>query len=219
MHVLDPGPNIADLPAVDAVSEALTKAARSSIDFDYITFSGNGEPTLHPEFAEIVREVARIRDMERPGVRVALLSNSTGLFREAVRDVIPLLDLPVFKLDAGSADKFIAINRPAQGVEFERILDFLILLDDIYIQSVFIDGSPGNVSAKDLNAYFERISLIRPKEVQLYSTDRPVPASSIKRVPPMELEKIAARGEKETGIRMRAFYTGKRHLRGVLELD
>ncbi len=218
LRVLDVSRNTEGLPEVDEVLDSLAKAVRSSVDFDYITFSGNGEPTLHPAFPEIVHGVVRIRDTDRPGAKIALLSNSTGLFRDGVREVISLIDLPVFKLDAPSADKFVAINKPAAGVEFERILDFLILMDDIYIQTVFIDGTPGNVSPEDLKEYFGRISLIRPKEVQLYSTDRPVPTSGIKLVPPMELERIASRGEKETGIRMRAFYTGKRHLRGVLEL-
>ena len=111
-HTLDVKAHAADLPAAETVVERLRIALRSLLDFDCLTFSGNGEPTLHPQFAEIVDQVVHLRDQYRPDVRLALLSNSTGLLLSGVRECIHRIDLPVFKLDAGTAQTFRKVNRP-----------------------------------------------------------------------------------------------------------
>lgn len=209
-HTLDVRPCLSDLPSLDDVVRAVVQAARSALDFDYLTFSGNGEPTLHPQFAELVDAVVKIRDEYRPEVKIALLSNSTGLVCDSVRESLPKIDVPVFKLDVGTEEKFRLINRPARGVRFTSILELLSSLSGIYIQTVLIEGTPSNATAEDQQAYFQQIARIRPREVHIYSTDRPVPDARIALVSPQRLEEIARWGEKETGVRVRAFYRGVR---------
>jgi wyosine [tRNA(Phe)-imidazoG37] synthetase (radical SAM superfamily) len=203
------GNYIKDLPTLDAVAQALEEAARSSMTFDFFTFSGNGEPTLHPHFAELVDEVVRIRDAYRPEVRVALLSNSSGLLNKDVRESISKIDIPVFKLDAGSENKFKLINRPADVVNFTAVLDCLTALEDICIQTLFLRGTPSNVGEEDIISFFQQISRIQPKEVHIYSIDRPVPNRRISLVSPDELEEIARRGQKETGVKIKPFFLDK----------
>jgi len=205
VHTIDVKPFIDDLPDFDDVVEAIQNALTSKQQFDYITFSGNGEPTLYPQFAVLAAEIARLRDKHRPGVRIALLSNSSEL-SAAVKKSIIYINLPVFKLDAGTQRAFNAINRPAQGVDLERITDHLQSLNGIYIQTVLIHGSPSNTKREELLAYFERLKIIRPEKVHIYSIDRPVPNEKIKRVLPEELEKIAVSGTEKTGVRIQAFY-------------
>ena len=200
---------IEDLPTFDRVVQAVDEAVKSSLRFDFLTFSGNGEPTLHPRFAEIVAEVVRIRNQYRPEVKVALLSNSSGLLRKEVRESVPKIDIPFFKLDAGSENKFKLINRPAQGVKFAELLDCLDSLEDIYIQSLFIEGNPSNVGAGDIISYFQQISRIQPKEAHIYSIDRPVPYKEISLVSPKRLKEIAQRGQKETGVKIKYFFIDK----------
>jgi wyosine [tRNA(Phe)-imidazoG37] synthetase (radical SAM superfamily) len=195
-----------DLPTFDDVVKAVEEAARSSMQFNFLTFSGNGEPTLHPEFAPLVEEVVRIRDAYRPEVKIALLSNSSGLSHRQVRESISEIDIPVFKLDAGSEKIFRAINRPAEGVDFAEVLDSLSSLNDIYIQTLFIQGTPSNATEEEIARYFQQIRRIRPKEVHIYSIDRPVPNKSISLVSPEVLEGIARQGQRETGVRIRPFY-------------
>jgi wyosine [tRNA(Phe)-imidazoG37] synthetase (radical SAM superfamily) len=206
VQTLDVEPHALDLPQLKRVAERIRVALRSALEFDYLTFSGNGEPTLHPQFAEIVDQVVRLRDQYRPGVRLALLSNSTGLYRPDVRDCIGKIDLPIFKLDAGTAELFARINRPVRGVKFSAILDGLASLDQPHIQTLFVDGSPSNVTAKQLDAYMQHISRIKPAEVQIYSIDRPVPDRHLVRVTPQRLSDIARLGEAETGVPFRAFW-------------
>jgi wyosine [tRNA(Phe)-imidazoG37] synthetase (radical SAM superfamily) len=206
VHTIDVRECLQDLPSRDRVVEAVRIAARSALDFTYLTFSGNGEPTLHPQFAQIVREVVTVRDQYRPEAKVALLSNSTGLVRPEVRDVLPLIDFPVFKLDAGTEEVFCKVNRPAKGVELAQILGLLSSLENICLQTLLIEGIPSNVTEKDLEAYFQQVARIRPEEVHIYSIDRPVPDPHLVRVPPQKLQEIARRGEEETGARIRAFW-------------
>lgn len=194
------------LPALGEVVSAVKEALQSDLDFDYITFSGNGEPTLYPFFGALVDEVAAMRKSHRPGARIALLSNSTGLLFHELRETIGKIDLPVFKLDAGTVHDFTSINRPARDVGFDQIVRKLESLEGIYIQSVMIDGDPSNVGNDQLDAYFSTIKRIMPREVHIYSIDRPVPNMRIVRVPPEELNRIATKGAAHTGVPFRAFY-------------
>jgi wyosine [tRNA(Phe)-imidazoG37] synthetase (radical SAM superfamily) len=197
----------ADLPDIDAVAARLEKALATDLQLDLITFSGNGEPTIHPHFADLVDEVVALRDKYRPHTRVALLSNSTGLVNERVRTAMSKIDLPVLKLDVGNDRKFRAINRPAKGIRFDDIVKLLSSVDNAVLQTVLADGAPSNTEKDDLEDYFEKLATIQPREVHLYSIDRPVPNQRISLVPPGRLEDIATRAHKATGVKVKAFYS------------
>ena len=204
-RVMDVGEYTDDMPAFDDVVGEVEQAAKSSLEFGLMTFSGNGEPTLYPRFAELVDAVVAIRDRHRPEAKVALLSNSTCLSKDDVRASIAKIDLPILKLDAGTVKGFRAINRPATDIDFDTVVEHLRSIDHLYIQTVLVDGYPSNTSPEDLAAYFEKIKQIQPVEVHLYSIDRPVPETRLALVPPERLRAIAAEGERVTGVRMRAF--------------
>jgi wyosine [tRNA(Phe)-imidazoG37] synthetase (radical SAM superfamily) len=113
--------------------------------------------------------------------------------------------MPVFKLDAGSQETFMAVNRPARGLYLDGIVDALTELDGIWLQTVLVDGDPCNVARPDLEAYFEQVARIRPKLAQIYSIDRPVPHRSVVRVEPDRLARIADQGRRRTGVEFEAF--------------
>jgi wyosine [tRNA(Phe)-imidazoG37] synthetase (radical SAM superfamily) len=195
-----------ELPEVEDVVNALEDALKTDVELDLITFSGNGEPTLYPEFDELMEEVADLRGKYRPDARIALLSNSTGLIYADVIDSLDMIDLPILKLDAGNEDTFRAINRPTRSVKFEEIFEKLFSLDGIYLQTVLVDGEPSNIGRRDLKEYIDRVGRIKPQEVHLYSIDRPVPNTNISLVLPDKLKRIASRITKETGVPAKAFY-------------
>ncbi len=195
-----------DMPHPDRVVEELAATLKTSLELDQITCSGNGEPTIHPQFPELVDAVVELRDRYRPKAKVALLSNATGLHYETVRKSIKRIDLPVFKLDAGTPRTFRAVNRPAKGVGFQEIVDNLSEADGIYLQTVFINGRPCNCTPEELTAYGELLRRIRPQEVHLYSIDRPVPDKQISLVQPEDLNRIASELHRATGINVRAFH-------------
>jgi wyosine [tRNA(Phe)-imidazoG37] synthetase (radical SAM superfamily) len=194
-----------DLPHIGDVINALEAALRKQGELNLITFSGNGEPTIYPQFPELVGAVVRLRDKYKPSARVALLSNTTGARYKQVRESIARIDLPVLKLDAGTPGTFRAVNRPARGVRFDEIIENLASLENIYIQTVLVGGTPSNVGEDELAAYFDLLGKIRPKEVHMYSIDRPVPNTHISLIGPERLEAIALRGTKQSGVPIRPF--------------
>lgn len=196
-----------DIPKFDDVIIAIEKALGSDLVFDYITFSGNGEPTLYPDFYGLVEETKRLRDRLRPKSKIGLLSNSSNISSANVQQSIMMIDLPMFKLDAGLENTFNRINYPVKGICFREIIGNLKRVGDrIIVQTTLIDGEPSNTGSEDLKAYYEHIREIKPKEVHIYSIDRPVPEKKLMKVTPERLDKIAIEGYKRTGILFRAFY-------------
>jgi wyosine [tRNA(Phe)-imidazoG37] synthetase (radical SAM superfamily) len=201
----DPQKINSELPAITTVIENIETAVKSDLDFSYLTFSGNGEPTLHPRFPEIVKEAVNIRNRFRPKIKIALLSNCSGILNTKVVSIIPMIDFPFFKLDAGTEKKFREINRPEKGIFFRQIMENLRNLRKIYIQTIFFDGSPLNISADDINAWHFQIRAIQPRQVHIYSLDRPFPHRKIKPILRAHLNELALKGSRATGVEIKAF--------------
>jgi wyosine [tRNA(Phe)-imidazoG37] synthetase (radical SAM superfamily) len=197
--------HLGELPAAGHVLEAVDGALRSQEELESVLLSGNGEPTLHPEFPAIARGVAELVEQLQPEARLVLLSNASGLARRGVRDAVAGVELPVFKLDAGTRETFLALNRPADGVRFEEIVDELSTLEGITLQTLLIDGEPGNTTERELDAYFELVRWIAPEAVQLYTTERPVARSATHRVAPERLHEVARLGRERTGMNFRVY--------------
>ncbi len=209
-QALDLEPYREELPAVNEISHEVEQVMISDLDFDYVTFSGNGEPTLHPDFPAMVAEMRRLRDEYRPEVKLGLLSNATGLYRDDVLAAVRSIDYPMFKLDAGTPELFEQINRPVEGVSFNEIVEKLSQLESIILQTLMIDGDPSSIDEANLAAWMIQVRKIAPREVHIYSIDRPVPAKGIRLVPPEILDAVAQRCMRETGISTKAYYPQKR---------
>jgi wyosine [tRNA(Phe)-imidazoG37] synthetase (radical SAM superfamily) len=166
----------------------------------YITFSGNGEPSMHPDFPDIVDRVNRIRTAEAPSVKTAILSNSSTAHIREVRDAILRLDVPIMKLDAGDPETFRKVNRPAEGVDFERLASALATMPNITIQTCLLSGSISNSDDPQIDAWIEQISRIRPKEVQVYTVDRPPADSGLVPVSQDRMTAIVDRANRESGV-------------------
>lgn len=197
---------VGDMPSFNDVTFAVESALRSNLEFDYLTFSGNGEPTLYPKFGSLVEHIAEIRDRLRTDLKIALLSNSSGLNIPEVRKCVVHIDMPVFKLDAGNDSVFKAINRPCPGVNFNDVVGYLRTMKGIIIQTVLVNGDPDNTDKEKLTEYFLRISEIHPQCVHVYSIDRPVPNLSIGRILPDKLEQMAELGTSTTGVTFKPFF-------------
>jgi wyosine [tRNA(Phe)-imidazoG37] synthetase (radical SAM superfamily) len=198
------GDRRADLPPVGEVLGALERRLRQlSFDrakVDAITFSGNGEPTLHPELGAIVESAASLRDRYLPGAKLAILSNSSTVHRREVRGALGPVDLKIMKLDAGSERLFRRINLPAAGCEFDRMIRGLADLEGVVLQSMFISGPVDNTDPPAVREWLNRVEEIRPARVQVYSLDRTPPDPRVRAVPITILESIAYYAEWRTGI-------------------
>jgi wyosine [tRNA(Phe)-imidazoG37] synthetase (radical SAM superfamily) len=184
-----------DMPLVNEVADALEEALEEYPAVSYITFSGNGEPTLHPDFAEIVDAVKEIRNRLAPHARVAVLSNSALVHRKKVRMALAKLDVRHMKLDAGDEETFKRFNRPRKEIKYEEIVASLMKMKDIHIQALFAGGQHGNCSDSHVERWIERIGEIKPVECHIYSIDRPIPDRKLVLIGREGLLKIKQRAE------------------------
>jgi len=199
-------PEASDLPGVDEVLHAVLQALQFYRDIDYLTFSGNGEATLHPEFPQIVAGVRALRDELRPELKLTILSNSSTAHLPHIREALAGFESPIMKLDAGDPKTLAGVNRPAPEVKLERILNGLKGVPGLITQSVLVDGRVSNVRGAAFEAWLAALAEVRPARAQIYSTDRPVPDAGVERVPPETLGRIAREVEARVGVKVEAFW-------------
>jgi wyosine [tRNA(Phe)-imidazoG37] synthetase (radical SAM superfamily) len=165
-----------DFPGVQEVLDAVGSTLRALPEPPhYVTFSGNGEPTLHPRFGDIVDGVNEVRDRLAPRARTAILSNSSLVMEPRIREALARLDDRIMKLDAGTEGCFARFNRPVGGITLRAIVEGLRLLADTTLQTLLAGGSAGNLEEAEVEAWLLRVAEIRPRRVQLYTLDRDAP--------------------------------------------
>lgn len=167
---------------------------------DVITFSGNGEPTLHPDFNGVVDDVIALRDRYYPQVKISVLSNSTMIDRPAVVEALKKVDNNILKLDSAIDRTMRLIDRPVNrnfnvADLIERLKQFS---GQCIVQTMMLRGEHegeriDNTTDEEVEALLAAYLEIRPMEVMLYSIDRATPEENLQKVPKEELETIAER--------------------------
>ena len=197
---------------INASLQSRFKALKSGgLDPDNITFAGNGEPTLHPEFEAIIENTIELRDAFFPKALITVLSNATRLDRDNVKRALLRIDNNVLKLDAGSNAIFQAINRPTYPVTLEKIVQELTSFGgDLVIQTMLIRGGVegkyvDNTTDEELALYLQHLREINPKLVMLYPIDRQTPYRTLEKVPEAEFKALADRIEM-MGFKAEVFY-------------
>lgn len=205
------GKGLSGLPSREEVKkelrEKLTKMKQEGENLDVITFSGNGEPTLHPDFPEIIDDVRDLRDEFFPDAKVSVLTNSTKIFTPKVVEALKKADNNILKLDSAIEDTMQLVDRPTSpSFTVEKVVEGLKQFKDTgIIQTMILRGEHDgkkidNTTDEELNALIQAYKEIRPKEIMIYSLDRSTPEEKLVKVEKGELEKIGKRIEKETGI-------------------
>ena len=197
---IDTTNRLSDFPTPEDFGRALETALRENDEIDNITFSGNGEPTLHPQFEELVDIAKRLRDGYFPKARVGILSNSSTVGVEKVFRVLGKLDFRIMKLDAGAPETFRKINRPCKGVDYKAMLNGLQSLENVTLQTMFVGGKIPNIGERQIRAWIERVGEIKPMNAQIYSLHRPPAESSLHEVLGVRLQEIAAQTEEAAGV-------------------
>lgn len=189
---------IPELPSVNAVRRALKKTLTElQTPTAYITISGNGEPTLHPEFDRIVGEVNTLRDELAPEAKTAILSNSALVSDPMIRASLSKLDMRIMKLDCGSREVFTKYNQPCPGVDIEAITEGLIQLSAVHIQTLVAGGGRGNLNPENIEEWIERLKRVNPICIQLYTLDRGYPSNQLRPASREDLNRIQEQVQKE----------------------
>ncbi len=191
----------AKLKSLCSVSEQSERSVlcQQSGPIDVITFSGNGEPTLHPDFLGIIEDTCALRDQYCPGAKVSVLSNSTQLGRPDVVKALKRCDNRILKLDAGTDEMMRRIDLPVnKELTVERIMGWLAAFEgDFTLQTCFLrgehDGKPiDNTTPEELDAWYKAVETLRPKQIMIYVIDRKTPEERLEKISREEMERIAA---------------------------
>lgn len=205
------GAGTSGLPARDDVKrlleEKLSAMKQSGEQLDVITFSGNGEPTLHPRFGEIIDDTIALRDKYFPQVKISVLSNSTRLGDKRVAEALRKVDNNILKLDSAITGTMRLIDQPASpSFTSEGVIEQLAQFKgQCVVQTMLLRGSHNgevidNTTAEEIDALINAYRRISPRQVMIYSIDRLTPEQNLEKVSRDELESIAAKIRHQTAL-------------------
>lgn len=166
---------------------------------DVLTFAGNGEPTMHPDFEEIVDGVIALRDRLAPSAKVSVLTNATMLHRESVRRALRRVDNPILKLDSAFDATAQLIDKPLGHYSIGEVVEQMKLFQgECIVQTMFLRGEfegqrVDNTTPEEVEAWLRLVEEISPRSVMVYTIDRDTPAPNLEKVPVEELRAIAER--------------------------
>lgn len=164
---------------------------------DVITFAGNGEPTIHPHFPQIIDDTISLRNSYFPLARISVLSNATMLHKKEIVEALLKADQSVLKLDSGIESSINSINQPAKVIPVDKLVQQLMQFKGkVIIQSLFTRGTVNNnyidnTSETDIGAWLECLKQINPETVMIYTIDRDTPFEGLQKVGIDELNVIA----------------------------
>ena len=181
------GRNDTRLPSAEKVRNDLeTKLKQcqvNQINIDSITFSGDGEPTLNLEFPQIIDDTIRLRNQYYPNSKITVLSNATRVHLPEVFNALRKVDNPTMKIDAPTNDLVEKINHPAPGYDINKVVEALKQFNgDFIMQTMFLKSKDFDSSSPEvLNGWMDIVRLLKPREVMVYTIDRPTPEEGLQK--------------------------------------
>lgn len=178
---------------------------------DVLTFAGNGEPTAHPHFPEIIEDTIALRDKYFPNAKVSVLSNSTFINRPKVFEALNKIDNNILKLDTVSEEYIRLVDRPTGHYDLNEVIESLkAFKGNLIIQTMFMKGlyqgkEVDNTSDEYVLPWLEAVKQINPRQVMIYTIDRETPDHDLRKATHEELDRILELLGKE-GIRATASY-------------
>jgi wyosine [tRNA(Phe)-imidazoG37] synthetase (radical SAM superfamily) len=175
---------------------------------DVITFAGNGEPTLHPDFAAIIDDTLLLRAELCPEARIAVLSNATMLHKPKIVEALRRVDDNILKLDSGVSATISLLDQPVGRFDLEHVVSNLKqfngsqIIQTMFIRGTFRGVAIDNTTETELVAWIALLEQIRPKAVMIYTIARDTPVKDLRKISTGELETIAKRVRKATGLKV-----------------
>lgn len=198
-----------NLPTQEEVKTELERVLKEHVknnkEINSITFAGNGEPTIHPKFSEVIDDTIELRNKWMPDAKISVLSNASQLKKPQITNALKKIDRNILKLDAGTEETYRKINQSQKHIKFEKIVDYLKSFDgDIIIQTLFLRGKHegqyfDNTTEQEVSRWLKLLQEIKPQSVMLYPIERDTPIDNIEKIDKEKLSQIAKRVE-ELGI-------------------
>lgn len=183
-----------------AMEDKLLQLQKEGVTPDVITFAGNGEPTMHPEFEGIIDDTLLLRDRYFPQAKISVLSNGLHLNKKEVFDAMRKIENPILKLDSAFDETARQIDRPnaatysvSQQVERYRLFKGDFILQSMFLRGRFEGRVVDNTTDEEVSAWLGLVRELRPREVMIYTIDRETPARELEKAPNEVLQEIARR--------------------------
>lgn len=174
----------------------LVRLQQEGTKVDSITFSGDGEPTINPEFPQIIDDTLALRDKYIPAAKVSVLSNATRVHLPEVFHALTKVDNPIMKIDAPTNELIARINMPAPGYDIVRVVDALRQFDGNFVlQTCMLRSKEYNFDsarAEVLDGWMDIVRDLRPREVMVYTIDRPTPAQGLEKFTVEEMTQLVS---------------------------
>ena len=186
-----------------AMEEKLIHSQKNNVAIDVITFAGNGEPSLHPDFFEIIDDTIELRNNYYPTAQVSVLTNAVHINKQKVFDALMKVDKNIMKLDSANIDTVRLIDNPnVPSYSVERQVELFKKFNGRFImQTMFVRGSHNgktvdNTTPEEISSWLKIVEETNPREVMIYSIDRETPEKNLVKVPVEELKEIGSLVEK-----------------------
>ena len=184
------------------LEEKLLEMAATSQLPDVITFAGNGEPTLHPDFAGIIDDTIELRDRLAPKARIAVLSNATMIHKKSVFDALLKIEDNIQKLDSAFEDTVRLLDCPAKNFNLQKTVEQLaafqgrVIIQTLFVRGIYNGKTINNTTEEEVLAWLELLKKIKPSQVMIYTIARDTPVDTIHKVSGNDLQMIAGQVEK-----------------------
>ena len=167
----------------EALENKLKQLVKAGTPVDSITFSGDGESTINPDFPQIIDDTLALRDQYYPKAKVSVLSNATQVHRSEIFAALRKVDNPIMKIDAPTNELIEKINHPAPGYDVARVIETLKQFNgDFVLQTMFLKSKDFDSSSPEvLNGWMDIVRLLKPREVMAYTIDRPTPEEGLQK--------------------------------------
>jgi wyosine [tRNA(Phe)-imidazoG37] synthetase (radical SAM superfamily) len=183
------------------LKEKLEEMVAENLLPDVITFAGNGEPTLHPEFAGIIDDTIGLRNQLSPNARIAVLSNATMIHKNEVFQALLKVEDNIQKLDSAFEETIKLLDCPNKNFSLTKTVDQLtdfngkVIIQTLFVRGTYNEQIVDNTTEKEIDAWIELLKKIKPSQVMIYTIARDTPVDTLQKVSANDLNSIAIQVE------------------------
>ena len=174
------------------LEDKLSHLMLEGVKIDSITFSGDGEPTINPDFPQIIEDTLILRDIYYPEAKVSVLSNASRVHIPEIFQALRKVDNPILKIDAPTDELVAKIDRPAPGYRLERVINALKNFNgDFILQTMFLRSEDFDSSSPEvLDGWKNIVRILRPRQIMVYTIDRPTPQAGLQKFTEEEMRDL-----------------------------
>lgn len=187
----------------EELEKKLKNMQQNNASLDVITFAGNGEPTIHPDFSEIIEDTIKLRNQYFPQVKISVLTNATTLSNQKTIKALQKIELPILKLDSAYEETIKKLNQPLGNFSLAKLIKNLkdynnkLIIQTLFVKGTYNGKTIDNTTEKEITAWLKLLKELSPEKVMIYTIARDTPVETLEKIPIEKLKEIAQKTENE----------------------